>query len=78
MVVRASIKRSKRKGTANCGCKIERVGNNTAAYPEGAISTLSNVLWGYTSRECAEIMEKLHRQSDADDAPFSSTNTFLS
>ena len=64
--------------TANCGCKIERVGNNTAAYPEGAISDLGSVLWGDTSRECAEIMEKLHRQSDAGDAPFNSTNVFLS
>lgn len=37
-----------------------------------------SVLWGDTSRECAEIMEKLHRQSDAGDAPFNSTNVFLS
>ena len=48
------------------------------SYREEAISTLSNVLWGYTSRECAEIMEKLHLQSDAGDAPFNSTNVFLS
>lgn len=48
------------------------------AYREEAISTLSSVLWGYTSRECVEIMEKLHLQSDGSDAPFSSTNVFLS
>ena len=26
---------------------------------EDAINTLSNVLWGYTSRECAEVLDKL-------------------
>ncbi len=26
---------------------------------EDAIQTLSSVLWGYTSRECAEVLEKL-------------------
>ena len=28
------------------------------AYRENAISTLSNVLWGYTSRECTEVLQK--------------------
>lgn len=26
---------------------------------EEAIHTLSSVLWGYTSRECAEVLERL-------------------
>lgn len=28
-------------------------------YREQAISTLSSVLWGYTSRECSEVLQKL-------------------
>lgn len=28
-------------------------------YRTEAIETLSSVLWGYTSRECAEVLEKL-------------------